>query len=287
MTATRQKRSELVGGDLVENTWPFEVKLLTTASLMADSSYQRPPQKSFIAKMASSFDETLVATLDVAAREDGSFAVLDGLQRLETLRKIGRPNVWCAVYDGMSIADEARFFYRRNRERRSVHPFYQFRARVLMGEGRAKAIDRIVRGEGFRLNTSAAPDQNITAIKAVEDAFSYSSLARSESLSPTLHLIRGALFGRKGAKDGEVLRGLARFFQPFYDDEIDHAHLAEVLQHVGPINLIGQAKDKLAGGRHGHSAGYEVARELLTLYNRSRKNGKLSARLLTLAGRPK
>jgi hypothetical protein len=281
------KKTEIIGSDLVENTWPFEVRLLPTAQLLADPSYQRPPQQSFIAKLVGSFDETLVATLDVSDREDGSYAVLDGLQRLETLKKIGRPNVWCAVYDGMTVADEARFFYRRNRDRRSVHPFYQFRARVLMGEDRAQKIDRIVRGEGFRLNTSAAPDENITAVKATEDAYSYSSLARPESLSVTLHTIRASIFGRKGAKDGELIRGLGRFFQPFYDDELDFPHITEILQEVGPLNLIGRAKDKASGSRHGKSAGYEVARELLAIYNQERKTGKLSARMLTLSGRPK
>jgi hypothetical protein len=284
---TKAKPSQIVGRDLVANEWPFEVRLLLISDLIADPKYQRPPQEAFIEKLVGMFDDTLVSTIDVSERADGTLAILDGLQRVETMRKLGRLTVWASVYDAMSLQDEARFFYRRNRDRRAVHAYYQFRARVLMGETQAQAIDKIARAENFRFDVNSSTDDRIGAVRAAEDAYSYSSLARSESLSAALRTIRASFYGRRQAKDAEILRGLGRFFQPFYDDEIDHEHLYSILAEVGPVNLIGRAKDSApktvtTSLRHGGL----LAREVLTLYNRGRSK-KLSQRILTLAGRPK
>jgi hypothetical protein len=282
----RQEGTVLVEGNLIENPWPFTVELLPRKKLFSDSRYQRPPQEAFINRLVGKFDPTLVGTLDVSAREDGYYALLDGLQRNEVVGHFSYDYIWCAVYEGMSLADEAEFFFRRNKDRKGVHPFYQFQARVVMGERIARKIDRIVRAEDFWLHINAKPDDHISAIRAVEDAFSYSSPARKESLSPALRVIRMSIFGRQGAKDGEMIRGLARFFQPFEDEQIDLIRLRDILESTGPKNLVERAKEKQRNsGRRGSTTGYEVARELATIYNRGLQRGpKLSLRMLQPGG---
>ena len=273
------KASVLVDGELVENEWPFTVQLIPRKKLFADGTYQRPPQQAFIDRLVRNFDPTVVGTLDVSARPHGQFAILDGQQRNEVLGKVAYVHVWCAVYENMKVADEARFFYKRNKDRKSMHPYYQFNARVQFRDNKAVAILRIVTAEDFKLHINAKPDDHISAIKAVEDAYGYSSPNRRESLSPALRTIRMAMFGRISAKDGEMIRGLARFFQPFADEEIDMLHLRDVLDRAGgPANIIGMAKDKKAGSRHGHSAGYEIAHVIATRYNHGFKGQKLVLR---------
>jgi hypothetical protein len=261
--------------------WPFTVELAEVGHLFADHRYQRPPQAPFIDKMVNSFDETLVGVLDVSYRPRNSsriYAILDGLQRFEAIKKVGKTTAYVAVYEGMSVADEAMFFYRKNKDRRSVHPFYSFRARMVAGDEKAIDINRIVESEGYKLEVGAIPPDNLTAIRAVEEAYSYSSTARNESLSATLNTLRRSFYDRQGGKDGELIRGLGRFFQPFYAEEIDLPWLEDRLANENPRTILGRARDNYHAGQYRSNP---VAEEIIKVYNRGRKNGKLNRNLLT------
>ena len=254
----------------VKNTWPFTVELIPLNDLIVDLTYQRPPQEVFVEQIIQNFDEILVGTLDVAERADGTHAILDGAQRFEALQKF-KVNVWCSIYKDMTLKDEAMFFYRKNRNRRGVHPFYQFRALMVTGDKRAIAIDRIVKSEGYKLEIGSVPDDVITAIRAVEDAYDMSSLARKESLSPTLHVMRQCFFGRKSGKEGELIKGLGKFFQSFSEEEIDYNWLIDILAGQNPQALIGRASDAAQVGRHPRA--YHMAKDIVNIYNRGRKSG--------------
>jgi hypothetical protein len=262
--------------------WPFIVEQADLSELFADIRYQRPPQELFIDKMVNSFDETLVGVLDVSERRNGMYAILDGLQRFEAMKKVGKTTCFVAVYEGMRLAEEAMFFYRKNKDRRTVHPFYSFRARMVAGDQKAREINRIVESEGYKLDVGAVPPDNLTAIRAVEEAYSFESAARTESLSVSLNMLRKTFYGRKGGKDGELIRGLGRFFQPFYDEEIDMAWLEDRLASQNPRTILGRAADAWFAGTH-HSN--PVADEIVKLYNRGRKNGKLNRNMLTKTSR--
>jgi len=252
--------------------WPFAVELLPLADLLVDHKYQRPPQQAFVDKLISEFDETLVGILDVAHRGNGTHAILDGAQRYQALLKF-KQTAWCAVYKGMSLAEEAMFFYRKNRNRRSVHPFYQFRALMVTGDKQSLAINKIVEDTGYKLGIAARQDDTITAIRASEDAYSMSSLFRDESLSPSLRIMRASFYGRKGGKEGEIIRGLGKFFQNFEDDAIDYPWLIEQLAGQNPQTLLGRADDKAATARPIQPRAYWMAKDIVEIYNRGQKKG--------------
>ena len=254
----------------IKDGWPFTVELLQLKNLMVDLTYQRPPQENFVQQIVENFDEILVGTLDVAEREDGTHAILDGAQRFEALKKF-KTNVWCSVYTDMDITDEAMFFYKKNRNRRSVHPFYQFRALMVTGDKKSIAINRIVKSEGYQLGIGGIPDDTITAIRAVEDCYEMRSLQRKESLSATMHILRQCYFGRKSGKEGELIRGLGKFFQPFGEDEIDTDWLIDCLSGQNPQVLLGRAADKAQVGRQPRA--YHLAVDIVNTYNRGRKVG--------------
>lgn len=251
----------------IRNDWPFAVELLNLQDLTVDLRYQRPPQPVFIEKMIAEFDETLVGVLDVAERKNGTHAILDGAQRFQAVGKY-KSTAWCAVYKGMSLADEAMFFYNKNRNRRSVHPFYQFRALLVTGDKRTININRIVTSEGYKLEVGAGPDHHLTAIRAIEDAYDMNSLARKESLSAALRVMRACFFGRKAGKEGELIRGLGRFFQPFENDQIDMEWLVDKLAGENPQTLLGRAEDKAEVSRHPRA--YWLARNVAEIYNRGK-----------------
>ena len=77
-----------------------------------------------------------------------------------------------------------------------------------------------------------------------------------------------------------MIRGLARFFQVYSDDQIVLERLDYVLGSYGPMNIVGRAQDKKKVGGHGHSAGYELARVVAELYNRRYDGKKLPLRAL-------
>lgn len=263
-----------------ESEWPFTVELHPLEEIFADERYQRPPQEAFVEKLVNAWDDTLVGVIDVSQRHDGKLAVLDGLQRLTGMAKVGKKAAWCAVYENMSIRDEALFFYRKNKDRRSVHPFYSFRARIVAGDQKAAAINRIVLENGYKLDVGAR-DNVITAIAAVEEVYGWESAARTESLSTTLRTIRAAFDVRHGSKEGDMIRGLGRLFQPFSDEEIDFELLYDIMGDLGPRVIVGKARDYIQmnpGARM--SVGDVVARDVLRIYNRHRKVGKLNPQFL-------
>jgi len=260
------------------SSWPFSVKLLPLNQLFVDLTYQRPPQETFVAKMIAEFDETLVGILDVSHRGNGTNAILDGAQRYQALMK-HKPDAYCAIYENMSLKDEAMFFYNKNKNRRSVHPYYQFRALLVTGDKQSVDIDRIVNSEGYKLGIGSHPDDVITAIRATEDAYRMASLARVESLSPTLRVMKASFYGRKGGKEGEIIRGLGKFFQPFEDDQLDLPWLVDKLAGQNPLTMLGRADDKAATTRF--SRAYWFARDTVEIYNRGKTAGhRLSLRLI-------
>jgi len=252
--------------------WPFSVELLPLKDLVVDQRYQRPPQTTFVEKLIREFDQTLVGILDVAHRGNGSHAILDGAQRYQALLKF-KQTAWCAVYKGMNLAEEAMFFYNKNRNRRSVHPYYQFRALMVTGDKQSLAISKIVENAGYKLGTAARQDDIITAIRASEDAYGMSSLFRDESLSPSLRVMRAAFYGRKAGKEGEIIRGLGKFFQNFEDNAIDYQWLIEGLAGQSPQTLLGRADDKAATARPFQSRAYWMARDIVDIYNRGLTKG--------------
>src|SRR5262245_33102389 len=110
MTVPRQVASDDKLPRGAREEWPFEVKLLPLDRLLVDDTYQRPPHKKFIADNVEAFDETLVGTIDVSERRNG-YAILDGQQRYLMMQQVRKAACYCSVYTGMSVPEEAAFFY--------------------------------------------------------------------------------------------------------------------------------------------------------------------------------
>lgn len=258
-----------------EDEWPFTVERIGLHLLFPDKRYQRDVIDGFVAAKALVFDPTLVGTLDVAAREDGRYAILDGLQRRSICEKVGKKTSWCSVYRDMTIADEAQHFADKNAERRNMHPYYRLRARAVAGQPGPKEIIRIAKDAGYKLSASSRVKGAIVAIGAVEEVYEYRSLVRPEgALAPTLDTIRDAWEGRDGALEGTIIRAVGRVWKAYADEEIDFDHLVETLAGSGPKKILGFALDRYMTSKNPKA--YLAAQEIVTLYNRKkRKGGKL------------
>jgi len=258
--------------ELEDSEFPFTLEVVALDSCFLDDRYQRPVDENWVQKnIVEQYDPGQIGAIDVSARANGEYAVLDGGRRWTGLGIIGTKTIPCCVHYGMSLADEARFFYKKNKDRQNVHPYYQFRARLVMGDRTAKKIQKIVQESGYKLYASSSTQDDIPAIGAIEAAYGMKSVARDESLTPTLATMRRCFLGRDKGTDGQIIRGVARFFQNYYDDEIDVEALDKVLTGLGPGLLLGRAQDQLASGRGGGSLMAAIGRVMLDLYNREAK----------------
>ena len=268
-----------------DSEWPFVVELLPVEALVVDHDYQRPVPWPFVRKLASTYDESLVGTIDVAERRRGAvFAILDGQLRFEASKLVGKTTVWASIYSGLDKASEARFFLHKNKDRKVVHPYYTFRARVVAAEPAALEIEKIVSKFGYKLAIGGAKpgtslEKNISAIAAVEKAYEYKRPDKNlDCLTPALETLKASTLGMEYGQSNVLIRGLARLFSAYADDEIDRKHLERVIAESGPTLLLSRARET---ARHsGGNAENYMARELVNTYNRGlTRDTKLSNRL--------
>ena len=83
--------------------WPFRVELLPLDALLVDDTYQRPVSWLFVRNEAARFDASLVGTIDVAQRSPSQFAILDGQQRSQIVRLVGKRTIWASVRYGTRL----------------------------------------------------------------------------------------------------------------------------------------------------------------------------------------
>lgn len=255
---------------LAENPYPYTVELIEVAKCRVNHDYQRPVKDEWVADRVQDLD--LVLTVAVAALEDGYFEVLDGQQRIEILRREQIEVVWACVYLNKNKQQRSLLFRKINWERSGIAAFYDYRAQLVGKDPRITAVNNIVAGAGFSITEKGRGETEISAVAAVLRAYDFASLVRKESLTPTLYVLREAFLGREDGKNGQIIKGLGRFFRFYYDDEIDREHLVEVLKKEGAAGLKSRATDALkkAGGSGAGGASLEktIAWETLTLYNR-------------------
>lgn len=257
--------------------WPFTMRLLEVEKCFADPAYQRPPGQRFVREIVLHFDERKVGSIQVSARDDGRYAILDGQTRHTAVTLIGKQRLWGAVYEGMDLAAEAKFFWEVNHDRKNVHIYYGFRARVLSGEPKAVAINEIVARAGLHV----APNTDwktggVSAVKALEQAYDQPSEIREDPLTPTLtRLARWK--GMRNSTSAELVRGFARFYAAYGDEEIVHLDFEQLLDEMGPNVVLARARDEAErAGRTtkgSNSVGVSLAKALVAIHNTGQPRG--------------
>lgn len=256
----------------VEGDWPFRVELLPIEAFLIDHTYQRPVSWPFVRSHAARFDESLVGTIDVSERRRGAvFAILDGQSRFEMCRLVGKKTIWASVYSGLDIASEARFFLHKNKDKKAIHPYYTFRARVAAGDDEAIEIEKIVKRHGYVISLTSANEKvpnAISAMSALQEAYERKS-EMGESLSPTLSVMKNATLGQPQGQGHVMIRGLAILFQN-NGEAVDKHRLEKMLLRQSPELLQARAREN--GRRTSGNAAHAMARLLADEYNRGVKN---------------
>lgn len=226
-----------------EDDWPFRVGLLSLDSLLVDT-YQRPVAWPFVRREAARFDPSLVGTIDVAQRSPSQYAILDGQQRSQIVRLVGKGTIWASIYVGLDLASEARFFLHKNRDRKIVHPYYTFRAMLIARDPDALSIDSIVTKHGYTLAIGAPTAErtaNIAAIAAVMRAYERKLPDGGDTLDPTLQVLKQSTKGRDRGQESVLIRGVSSMFVE--NPDLDRDLLTVVLAATGPDLILGRARD--------------------------------------------
>jgi hypothetical protein len=199
-----------------------------------------------VRKTAAVFDATLVGALDVSVHSHGaSFAIMDGQGRTEAMKLVGKTQAYAALYEGLDQQAEALFFLHKNSNRKAIHPYYTYQAKLTAKDPTAVAVEKITEEYGYKVAIVSASTRNIvdniSAIASLEEAYNRKNDVRPECLSPTLAVLRKATYGLKEGNAAALIRGIARVFERY--EEVDQHRLADVIAERNPSWLLARMRE--------------------------------------------
>lgn len=269
-TATRGR----LKADASTTTW------LPLSDLVCDSTIQRPLDERRVERLADALDLALLGVIEVSARTNGTYHVMDGQHRVAALRLAGfhTETVECKVHNGLDLAQEARRFVGLNTFT-SPRPFDRFKVRVKAGDPIAVGIDAILMEFGWRVQTGDI-DGAFSAVVAAERVYVGRSTAEREhgpeALRSALGVVTEAWGHKPGNANGFVIGGLGLFFAR-YGSDVDRPALIKRLAQFpgGADNYLGKARGirDFRGGTLPRC----IAELTTDLYNKRRSTGQLES----------
>lgn len=226
--------------------WPFRVELIDLERCHVDHSYQRPVDWLWVRKTAATFDPTLVGALDVSERGHGaSFAIMDGQGRNEAMKLVGKTQAYAAIYTGLDVQAEALFFLHKNSNRKAIHPYHIYQAKLTAADPVAVAVREIVEEYGYEVSIVSASNRNIpekiSAIASLEEAYNRKRESGFDCLAPTLGVLRKSTFGLKEGNSAHLIRAIARMFERY--PELDPHRLGEAIAERNPTWLLARMRE--------------------------------------------
>lgn len=198
---------------------------------------QRERNQSRVDYLVANFDLEQLGILTVSKR-DGFFWIIDGQHRVETLRAIGYGDqqAECEVYEGLTEADEAEMFLRRN-DTLGVTAFSKFKVGVRAGRPEEVAIDAIVAKAGLRVSQGKAQG-SISAVGTLRRVYDRDG---GDALYRALTIIRDA-YGDPGFQ-AAVIDGLGLLVNRYGSALKDSTAVAKLSTAMGGVNgLTGRAE---------------------------------------------
>jgi ParB-like chromosome segregation protein Spo0J len=235
-----------------------ENKKIGVDELNISEAYQRTIVPGRVNRIAKNLDQDAFGSLTVGQRRDGSYWVVDGMQRLTAARKLGIVMVPCDVFDSDGQEHEARVFRLKNKERTNVSSMSLFKAQLTEGDEQTLAIAAVVKQAGLKLglqdNSTKWP--YIRAVKALERSF---QRVDREGLLAALEIICEAWPGEDGALQGDMIEGVCWFVKK--REQFDRKRLVDRLSKKSITSVLraADANHKLAKDRDSSSYGRSMA----------------------------
>jgi hypothetical protein len=207
--------------------------------LNISDAYQRTIVPARVNRIAKNLDQDAFGSLTVGERQDGTYWVVDGMQRLTAARKLGIGMVPCDVFQSEGQEHEARVFRLKNKERTNVTACALFRAQLVEGDQQTVEIAKVVEAAGLTIGfeSQKAGWPFVKAVVSLEKA--YRKIGR-DGLATALSIICEAWFGESNALRGDIISGVAQFIHKTPD--FDKERLVKKLSEK-PISAVIRAAD--------------------------------------------
>lgn len=258
------------------------VKMVALDKLEICMAYQRTICKSHVNKIAKSFNNDAFGHLCVGKRKDGSLWVVDGQHRMKAAQKIGLTHILCDIFESDGQEHEAKVFRDKNATRK-LSAVVLFKTRIIEKEEQALLIQQAVRLAGLKLNCDINGNSTgwpyIRAVKALDSAYKRIGY---NSLSEMLRLISDIWSGEDDSIQGDMIEGMAIFFEQFPD--FDRARFNFVMSKCKSSSICRSATAyyELMKQTNSTSASFsKVARasatflQIVELYNKNLRRDRL------------
>lgn len=230
-----------------------ENRKISVDELNISDAYQRTIVPSRVNQIAKNLDQDAFGSLTVGERKDGSYWVVDGMQRLTAARNLGIAMVPCDVFESSGPKHEARVFRLKNRERTNVSACALFKAQLTEGDEQSLAIAEIVRRAGLKLALGNEGNHYpyLRAVKALERSF---RRVGPDGLASALSILMEAWPGEDGSLQGDMIEGTCWFIKKCPD--FDRSRLVSRLGKKSVMSVVRAADANLKLGRDRDSSSY-------------------------------
>ncbi len=229
---------------------------------------QRPLNLTWVKTLVAEFDLEQLGHPVLNKRAE-FFYLIDGQHRIEALKEIGYGDqqIQCEVYDGLSEAEEAEMFLRRN-SKLTITALAKFKVGVKAGRPAEVAINNIVTTLGLKVANDKSTIGSISAVSTLMRVFTRDG---SPNLHRSLTIIRDA-YGQTGF-EARIIDGIGMLCHRYNGDLNDKFAVEKLASVIGGINgLTNQAN--VLERTTGSTAAQCIAAAAVEIYNKQRGGKK-------------
>lgn len=210
-------------------------------SIQRDPSYQREVKRKH-KDIVTDFVEEALGIPIVGEREDGSLWIIDGLQRITALFKLGNKKVTVLVVASKGPEHEALIFRKINGGRAGLTPQEMFQSALTAQEPAAWRIKECVESCGLRLNLKKGGTTSEIAVSCVTTLVACERVYGCEAIKFALEVARDSWPGDKKAFYGQIISGMCGFYKK-HEGMIDMDRFDPRIKSVTPHKIIYQAQN--------------------------------------------
>jgi hypothetical protein len=249
MTITNMNKAayESIMNNAQKSTTGRRNAVISPSMIFADEMYQRVEKRNEdkLNRLRKEWDYNLMdALLVVPHPETYNFFVVDGLGRLTVAKELGLSSIDCVIIDGPEDPSERRIFEARYFLRQAIctdplRPVAMHKARVLISDPTATAIENICREYGVGIITSKG-NRGIKVLGSYDRTFKLVKRNGEDVLRWVFEVIKYAGYdNEKNGYSGRLMTVLGKLYDGYND--ISAKSLGEYLRGMSPMILQANA----------------------------------------------
>lgn len=246
-----------------------KLRVVLLSTIHTDPSYQRDV-KAKHRKIIAEFDEDSLGVPLIGERSDGSLWIVDGLQRITAVRKLGWTEIRADVFRSDGPVHEAQVFKRVNLDRTAIKPMEQFKARLVAQDEAALNIVTAVEEEGFKVSKQGVhknwdDEASRKCVGAVNTLVQIYTKYGTDHIRFALRVAATCWPGDRLAVNSQTLMALAIFYEAV-EQAPDWDRLIPRFRSVSVQRILYAANQACLSGGSGND--FACADQLMRLYRK-------------------